>query len=234
MATSVNEVKQLIDYISRKNNSATLNPEQLNLILHRAQMTKFMILYGNPTEYQVDKPVPRIAYEVTQKISDDLRAFKKQPNVILDSAGHLALPSDYVHLISLRYKTGTNVSGVVVPKYIDIKIVDEDKEYYRLGSTIVPPTKKHPIGVLKSNYVQIYPTNITTVQLSYLSQPPKPVWGYTMVNNRPVFNSATSVDLLWPDVVINDIVILALSYVGISIKDGDLSQYTQIQKQQGQ
>lgn len=234
MSTSINEVKQLVDYISRKNNSATLNPEQFNLILHRAQMTKFMELYGNPMDYQVGNPVPKIAYEVTQKISDDLRAFKKQPNVILDRSGHLALPSDYVHLISLRYKTGTNVDGVVVPKYVDIKIIDEDKEYYRLGSGIVAPTKKFPIGVLKSDYVQIYPTNITTVQLSYLSQPPKPVWGYTMINNRPVFNAATSVDLLWPDVVINDIVILALSYVGISIKDGDLLNYTQQQKAQGQ
>ena len=75
--------------------------------------------------------------------------------------------------------------------------------------------------------------NISNVNLSYLSQPPKPVWGYTIVNKRPVFDANTSVDLLWSDVCINDIVIRAMSYVGISIKDNEIISYSQAKIKEG-
>lgn len=233
MAISINEVKNLVDYITRKNNSGALNPDQFNLIIHRAQMTKFMELYGNPLDYQLDKADTKISYDVTQKISDDLRVFKKQTSIILANEGRASLPLDYVHLITLRYIAGTNTNGTAVREYIEIKIIPEDNEFYRLGSKIVPPSKKFPIAVLKSNYLQVYPTNISTVNLSYLSQPPQPVWGYNIVNGRPVFDATKSVNLLWTDVCINDIVIRAMSYVGISIKDNDIIGYSQIKIKEG-
>jgi hypothetical protein len=203
------------------------------MIGHRAQMTKFMELYGNPKEYQVGNPVPRIAYEVTQKISDDLRQFKKTANVILDSQGKANLPSDYVHTISLQYVAALNTDSGVQKQYIPIDVIPEDKEYYRLGSSIVPPTKKYPVAVLKSTYYQVYPIDISTIKISYLSQPVAPVWGYTMVKGRPVYNAATSVDFNWPDVAINDIVTRMCSYIGISIKDNELLEYTQIKEKEG-
>lgn len=230
---SINEVKKLVDYIVRKNNSGYLNPDQFNLIMHRAQMTKFMELYGNPKEYQVENPIPRIAYEVTQKISDDLRQFKKTADMILNSQGRGNLPSDYVHTISLQYVAGLNTSSGVEKQYIPIDVVSEDKEYYRLGSAIVPPTKKYPIAVLKSTYYQIHPIDISVVKLSYLSQPIAPIWNYTIVNGRPVFNAATSIDLNWPDVAVNDIVTRACSYIGISIKDNEILNYTQVKEKEG-
>ena len=229
---NIDQTKQFLEYIARKNNSATLSPSQLNLILDRAQMQKFMELFGNPQEYQVGNPVPRVAYEVTQKISDDLRTFKEEKNVILDN-GRAVLPEDYIHALTISAIVGKNTKDGVKKIYTSFDIVDEDKEVYRISSNIVPPTKEFPIAVLKKDYFQIYPEDLTNVKISYLRRPKMPIWGYTVQSGRPVYDPSQSTDLEWPEQTVNDIIIRACNYIGISIKDGDILGYTQGKIQTG-
>ena len=230
----INQIKKFVDYLVRKNNSAYLNPDQFNLVLDRAQMSKFMELYGNPKEYQPGNPIPRIAYEVTQKISDDLRIFKENFNMLIDNNGQATLPSNYIHAISIGAIAGKNTTpGKSEKQFITVDIIPEDKEYYRLGSVIVPPTKKQPIAVIKDTYVQVYPENMGSVKFSYLRRPVEPVWGYDIVNGRPVYSESKSTNLEWPDQTINDIIIRACNFIGISIKDGDIVSYTQGKTQEG-
>jgi hypothetical protein len=225
---NIDKAKQFLDFIIRKHNSAWLDPEQFNLVINRASQTKFMELYGNPKEY-TQKPLPRVAYELTQKISDDLKPFKAETNIILSSNGQGLYPNDYQHCISIGYTAQQNGNAIKVP----IDIVSQDKELYRLSSAIVPPTKTRPIAILKNNYIQIHPLGISNITFQYLKKPAEAKWGYTLVNNRPVYDPATSVDLEWDEICLNDIIMRAASYIGISIKDRDIMQYAELKRNTG-
>lgn len=234
---TIDDVYKTIQFIVRKNSTGgSINPDQFNLIINRGQMTKFMRSYGNEQEYQPGKPIPRIAFQITQSVTDELKAFIENGNLILDEDGQVHYPDDYVHAIpGLGYKTSVNnASGIgSVLKYVPIEIVDKQFEYYRLSSQIVNPTRTTPICVLNSTSIQFYPINIGPIRFPYLRMPRTAVWGYTMVNGRPVYNAATSVDLEWPDVNINSIIALAVSYIGISIKDSEISGYASNTYNQG-
>lgn len=235
---SINEVKQVVDYIVRKNNSGYLTPDQFNLIINRAQITIFVRKYGSEEDYMPGKPIPRMAFEQTQSVSDDLRKFKEPADLIVDRDGRANYPEGYIHTLSLGYVGGINVSGSIQKNYYPIEVVDQDKEFYRLSSVVVPPTKKFPIAVIKNTYFQFYPTNVGVVKLSYLRLPRNANWGYTLVSNRPVFAATggvngNSVDLEWPGTNINEIITEALTYIGISIKDKDVIQYANQKAQEG-
>lgn len=234
---NIDEVYKTIQFIVRKNTTGGLiDPDQFNRIINRAQMTKFMKSYGNEQEYQPGKPIPRIAFQITQSVTDELKAFIENGNMILDSDGRVDYPGDYVHAIpGLGYKTSVNNSNGVgsTLKYVPIEIVDKQFEYYRLSSGIVNPTRTTPICILENTYMQFYPINIGPVRFPYLRQPVTAVWAYTMANGRPVYDATNSVDLEWPDVNINSIISLACSYIGISIKDGDVMAYSTSSYQAG-
>lgn len=226
---NIDEVYKTIQFIVRKNSTGgSIDPAQFNRIINRAQMTKFMRSYGNEQEYMPGKPIPRIAFQITQSVTDELKAFIENGNLILDSDGQVDYPDDYVHAIpGLGYKTSVNnANGVgTVLKYVPIEIVDSQFEYYRLSSNIVNPTRTTPMCVFKGSYIQFYPKNIGPVFFPYLREPRQAVWGYTISSGRPVYDPTTSVDLEWPDVNINSIISLACGYIGISIKDADVMGY---------
>jgi len=231
---SINDIKDIINIIVRQNTTGgNLDPNQFNLIINRAQITKFMRSYGNPQEYQIGNPVPRIAFQTTQAITDELGIFIKNTDIIVPSTGQLSYPSDYVHLISLGFVTGVNSNGSVISLPRPIEIVNKEFEWYRRSSKIVPPTKLDPIAIEENTYIQLYPVNLGSVKFSYLRQPREAKWAYTIASGRPVYDSANSVNLEWRDNDINSIISLAVSYIGISIKDQEVSQYAELKSQQG-
>ncbi len=234
---NINEVYKTIQFIVRKNTTGGLiNPDQFNLIINRAQITKFMRSYGNEQEYVPGKPIPKIAFEINQTITDELSIFIANANMILDSEGRSDYPNDYVHTIpGLGYKTAinnANGTGSTV-KFVPIEIVDKQFEYYRLASGIVQPTRTNPICIEEGGYLQFYPNNIGPIRFSYLRQPMEAKWGFDLVNNRPVYNASKSVDLEWKDINVYSIIMLACSMLGISIKDNEVQNFAAQQYNMG-
>lgn len=230
---NINEFKNFVEYIVRKKNSGYLSPEQFNMAVNRAQMTKFAELIGD-LKGQNSPSNPKAPIEFNKRVLEDLKQFTNPISINVSRSGQANYPSDYVRWVRFAYKTGKNTSsGSPETLYLPIEVVDEEKEYYKLSSVIVPPTKEYPIVVFKNTYMQFYPTNLGVVQMTYLRQPETANWGYTMTSGRPVYNPATSIDLNWPDIAINDIVTRTCSYIGISIKDADIFNYTQTKSQEG-
>lgn|SRR3990167_11253380 len=220
--TSIDTVKKYVEYLVRKNDSGTLSPDQFNLVINRASKTEFVNRVGNPHQYVPGNSTPQMGFQITQKITEDLKIFQTNANLVINSLGRANYPSNLAYTIpGLGYKTQKNGQTVYSP----IEVLDKDKEYYRLSSKIVPPTRENPLAVFESTYIQIYPTNISNINFPYLRYPVDANWGFTLVNNRPVFNPATSVDLEWEDLTVNDIIINALQSIGISLKDADVLNY---------
>jgi hypothetical protein len=222
--TSINTVKQYIEYLVRKNNSGTLTPAQFNLIINRSQRTEFVNRVGNPHQYAPGQSVPQMGFQITQKITEDLKVFQTNANLIINNQGQSNYPADLAYTIpGLGYKTQKNNETIFVP----IEVLDKDKEYYRLSSKIVPPTKEYPVAIFENTYIQVYPVSISNINFSYLRYPKDAVWAFTLVNNRPVFDPVNSVDLEWEDLVVNDIIIRVMQSIGISIKDAEILNFAQ-------
>jgi len=230
---NINEIYELIRFVSNKAQSGSFTPEQFNLAVNSAQLSLFMERYNNPAEYQPGQPIPRVAYEMTQKISDDLRVFKKLIDLTLDSNGQGTLPPDYIHATSMRFNYIIQKKKVITQIERSIDVVDDDKLGDRLSSNLVMPTKRYPIATFYDTYIQFNPKDLRIVKFTYLRQPLDAIWAFTTVNDRPVYDPVNSVDLEWHPLTHNEIIVRTLSLVGINLREEQLLQYAEMKKSQG-
>ena len=233
MPIDVNELYEFVKFVANKEQSGYIKPDEFNLVADRAQMQFFMERYNNPAEYQPGRPIPRVAFQQSQKVSDDLRIFVTSEDV---SSGDdiSALNDDYVHLVSLRTTTDRHV-----------KLLDDAELGHVLNSALTPPSSTYPVAYIVDDQINIVP-NTTTCTITYLRRPAKPEWVYfqdadgnptdaTGINplTYPVYDEASSTNLEFPDETFNEIAIRILSFVGINLRENQLSQFAELKKQQG-
>ena len=231
MPIDVNELYEFVQFVANKEQNGYIKPDEFNLATDRAQMQFFMERYNNPAEYQPGRPIPRVAFQQSQKVSDDLRIFVTTQN-INDGEDIAALNDTYVHLVSLRTTNGRHV-----------KLLDDSELGHVLNSALTPPTTTYPVAYIVDNKINIEPA--TGCLLTYLRRPQKPNWTYfqdisgnptdSLGNplTYPVFDDANSSDLEFPDETFNEIAIRILSFVGINLRENQLSQFAELKKQQG-
>ena len=105
---TIKEIHDYIVFILNKETTGYVSHNDIDTAIDRGQMSKFMELYGNPKQYQPGRPIPAIAYGQTQKISDDLRFFKRREQFTSTSAGIIEFTNltEYLHLLGV-YVVGT-------------------------------------------------------------------------------------------------------------------------------
>lgn len=220
-----------MDFIIDKQQQAWYSPTEKDDMLHRAQMSWFMELYGNPRTYQPGRYTPPIAYGVSQKINDSLSPFKKVAAFTSNSSGIITLPSDYIHLLALN-TSEVLPSGTVVKR--PVQILNEDELITRLESQLCPVSVSDPIGIENSEKkIQLFPESTQTGKIYYMRMPVAPVYSYTQTGRVITYDNATSVQLEWDEPNVNTIMIKALSFIGINLQAMDLVQIMDIKDKQG-
>ncbi len=63
--------------------------------------------------------------------------------------------------------------------------------------------------------------------------PATPIWAYTLVNNRPVYDAVNSVDCEFPQENLNEFVSRIVSLFGIDMREPAVSQFAAQQQAQG-
>lgn len=225
---NINQVHQYIDFIIKKTNAGGyISPSEKDMVLNRAQIQYFNKLYGNQNDYRYDRPVPKISYAVTEKISNSLSPFITDPIVLtVDSTGKAIIPTDLFQTVVIT-KTINGIEN-------EITRVEQDRVANNLTSYYDAPETSFPIYTQLKTKFQFYPKDLAQVNIVYLKQPTDMVWGYTIgVGGRPVYNSATSVQPEWKDMDMNEIIYLALSYIGVNLKDPEVSQFANVKTQTG-
>jgi len=236
---NINDLYKFVQFISNKEQSGYVKPSEFNMAVDRAQMQLFMERYNNPAEYQPGRPIPRVSYQQTQKISDDLRPFIKKSVKTLASGKLLwSTLNDYIHISSLRINyESTNNCGETTIKKRGVRVVDDAELSSYLDSSILTPTHSYPIAAIYNGYLQLYPDTIDKLEITYLSRPQRPAdgqfWKYNITNNLPVYASSLSTNLAWSDELFNEIAIRVLSFIGINLREVTLSQYAEVKKTQG-
>ena len=230
---TLDQVKKLVETIAAKSNlSGYLSPEDFNHLIRKCSMDRFNALYK--------------VYEETQKVSDDLRPFviTDPDHRTIGSDNYTDLPSDYIHLSSVKVYKVTNVEGSCVPSEHSrpAEVLTDDQWNYRTSSTLKTPSERHPISTIENNKLKVLPSQFGFCRLSYIRKPADPVYdfnlsatagaqylppGSTHDGTNPNFSSgdaSTSVELDWPEQAQWDVAARLLKQLGVSVRSELLIQ----------
>ena len=162
--------------------------------------------------HQPGRPIPPIAYGQTQKISDDLRFFKRREQFTSNSSGIISLTTlsgEYLHLlgvyVSKTLNSVANNSYTINPSFIlfgsgsadknvtkSVKIVSEDQLADRLVSQVAAPSVTSPIGILgdSGEKIQLFPEESHSGFIMYLERPKKPLFSHVVDGRKIVHNGS--------------------------------------------
>jgi hypothetical protein len=191
----LNTIYQVAQTLLNKDQQGYMPPEQFDLLFNQESAALYNQLVGLPEDYKPGAPIPSIGYDLTQVIADALLPFKIPGRLQIGSNGQAPYPSDYVHASSLMVQTVTNGK----PSWRNIKIIVDSELASRLSSSVKPPSLKYPVCTFYNNYIQFYPNNLLWCKFTYLSFPNQASWGFTYVNNEPVYDPTTTVETLWKE-----------------------------------
>lgn len=230
----INEVYKFLQFLSNKDQRGRLTPSDFNLAISRAQNEWVMKTYKNLNQ---TRPTEK-GWQRNQKVTDDLRFLLVEDQVALvDSNGVLSLPSDYLHLSTIRFKRSYLEDGQMKTDIKSADIVNDGEIGSYLSSNIFKKkidSKKFAIAAIYSDHIKIYPNDIQRVDLTYLRVPTTPKWAFTLSQtNKPVYDPVNSVDLDVPEDVFNEIIAMACSYLSINLREPALTQYSEMLKQEG-
>lgn len=225
-------IHDTILFIIRKEQNAFISHEEIDQILDRAQLVLLNQYHTNP---KLPASVQAATYGESQRLDDSLSIFKSKYtfNNGTTSSGIITLPSDYLHLLALYTTTYNSQLGRNV--YSAVQILNESELIERLESQVIPVTSEDPIGIMNSqNKIQLFPEVPSSGAVFYLKRPTPPQFVYTQSGRTITYDSINSVQLAWRDFDILNIIVIALSYIGINISSADIMQFAEIKTQQGQ
>ena len=211
MAYNLNEIYNFMVFIVRKERGVFVTIPEFESTLDNAQIeavSDWFELYGT-----------------TQKIHDAIRKLRSQVQFTSTSDGQVDFASNYLHMIGGAYTvTGSTINS--------IRFVNEDEVALALKSQLRPVSTSLPIAKDTATGFQIYPQVAQTGFYNYLRRPLKPVYGYTTSGRTITYDNATSTQLEFTDVYINNIISIALKFWGINMAEQDIQAFAQNQTQE--
>lgn len=244
MSINIDDFRTFVLNVANKSGKGELpTPAQFNSYAYSALLSWVNDVLGARREYQYGRPVPRVSSDTTQATIDDLRFLKYEADMNVVN-GAISIPDgstvtdrngnvlpEYLRLSTVRGYYYTQTSPTVVKKNeVPVRPVSDDELSLVLDSNVNYPTLKYPVINESSEVLNIYPTTFQYVHLTYFRQPVKPVWAYTTVNNRPVYDAVNSVDLEAPKDAFNEVAMRTLSLLGVNMREADLVQYAEAKK----
>ena len=206
------KIHNWLNFVADKETNGWFSPEELDSALDRAQMFRF----------NERKPF----YAVDQKAQDDLAPFKvtKEFTNADTPLGLLTFPDTYQHLTGLYKQSYNNEQEQV--EYIEVKIYNDDEVAKRLSSQLRKVSQLKPIGQWAGKgKVQFWPKEPNAGVAYYLRRPVAPAMSYAMNGREIEYDEAASVQMEWDDTNIDQIMIKALEFLGISLDNDKLTQY---------
>lgn len=211
MAYNLNDIYNFMVFIVRKERGVFITIPEFESTLDNAQIeavSDWFELYGT-----------------TQKIHDAIRQLRTQVQFTSTTDGQVNFASNYLHMIGGAYTvTGSTINSV--------RFVNEDEVALALKSQLRPVSTSAPIARDTSIGFQIYPQTTQTGFYNYLRRPLKPVYGYTTSGRTITYDNATSTQLEFTDVYINNIISIALKFWGINMAEQDIQVFAQNQTQE--
>lgn len=223
---SLFEIYELVELILNKDYAGNIwSPDRFSQLIKVVNIDKFRKKFGLPEEYQPGRPVPKEYAEITLKNADDMKAFKMFMSNTACPGGLLSYPSNYAHRDQIIYNRTTTIDGVSQSIPRQVEILRETEAAARRSNYTKAPSTKYPIGVMRSNGIQIYPITITAVDFAYWRWPVEPIFNYNQFAGYITYNASTSTEFEWPQDEHTSLVRMILEYMGVNLREGDIVQY---------
>ena len=195
MAVNIDTVYQRVLSIANKEQRGYITPQEFNLFANQAQMDIFEQYFYDLNQFG-RMPSVGIEYsDIDDKIDEKLSIFKTSQSITgtAQTLGNLnsmafSFPTP-AQIGSFMYKIGTiwGEDGST-----EIHKVDHRELTYIVNSPLAQPTFKRPVYVLDNNQISVFPESITSVTFRYIRTPMPATWGYTVVNEKPMYNFGNS------------------------------------------
>lgn len=212
----VNQVYSILRFIVRKNQLGSLSPADFQYAFNTAQRNYYDFLVGRVEQYRYGSAVPRVGLSMTDNIVSRLMPFEQSATVTV-SSGLANKPAGLNKLLAMYTINSYRVYRI-----------EENMFAERIQDSIDPIDEPNAFFVEQNTNWRIYPTTLTTVLVKYLTVPTDVVWNYTLDGSgRPVYNPTGSVDPLWYNNDIDELVGRAAKIIGVSFKEPTLSQFGQ-------
>ena len=227
---NIDTVYQRVLAIANKEQRGYVTPQEFNLFANQAQMDIFEQYFYDLKVFQLGPSNDLTYSDMVDLLQEKIDIFEKyrQP-VSMANNGVGTLP-DYYRMGELY----TNKCG----SWVEIEKINQNEIHHILNSPLTNPTITYPVYVRNSGatevnrnrLIQIYPTTIgsdDSVVFNYIARPATVSWGYTIVNDKPLYNSNASYTThfeLHPSEE-TELIIKILEQAGISIKEPMLAEY---------
>lgn len=220
----VNEIYELIQYIIAKNQQGYLTPDEFNLTINQAQRSYQSYLLGNFQQYSPGRPVARVELGQNSVVRQRLSPSIYNYILSVDTTGFSPYPGDYLQSDAMWSLYG----------FKRVKNVQQDSLWSYYGS-VIDPIATNPIYLIEDVGFRFYPSSTLAARLSYVRNAPDMVWGSVDdANGRPVYSPAHSTQPIWDDASMLEIIVRALSMVGVNLQLSAVLQYSEQIKSQGQ
>jgi hypothetical protein len=220
---NVNDMYRICQFAVNKAQNGYLTPSEFNLIINQAQVSYQDYLLGEFQQYQYGRPQARINYSQNENIRQRLSPLITQATLTINgTSGEAPYPADYVQADAI---TTTTLKRV--------RYVQQDALYSYYNSEI-DPIETNPIYLLEPTGFQFYPITLGIAILTYVKDAPQIVWAYNLVSGRPVYDSGASVQPVWDNVDLLEIIARGLKLIGLNLQDGQVQQYANQVTQTGQ
>jgi len=214
-------------YAAAKNlQDGYISPDDFNTVLMpTAQRSYTDYLKGEYQKYQVNRPIAVVEFGqnemIRQSLSPLIYGTVLSPN---PSSGIAPFPSDFELVDAMWSLYG----------FYNIRFVQQDRQsaWYRSS---IDPILENPIYLINHEGFQFYPENIGNARMSYIRKPPGIIWAYNLdINGLPVYDPINSVDPVWGDFDMLNILVRALALIGVNLQLGVALQYSNEIKNGGQ
>ena len=230
---NVNDMYRICQFAINKAQNGYLTPAEFNLVINQAQTSYQDYLLGEFQQYQYGRPQARVNYSQNENIRQRLTPLITEATLTINSTtGESPYPVDYVQ-----------VDAVVTTDFKRVRFVPQNSLYSYYNSEI-DPVVTNPIYLIEPNKFQFYPKTLGSAVLTYVKNAPDIVWAYTTVSGRPVYAptqtgvgvtpTTGTVQPVWDDVDLLEIITRALKLIGLNLQDGMVSQYANQITQTGQ
>ena len=213
---TVDQVYSILRFIVRKNQLGSLSPVDFQFAFNTAQRNYYDFLVGRVEQYRYGSSVSRVGLSMTDNVVSRLMPFQLSATVTV-SSGLANKPTSFNKLLAMYTPSSNRVYRI-----------EEDMFAERIQDSIDPVDEANAFFVEQNTNWRIYPITLTSLMVKYLTVPTDVIWNFTIDGSgRPVYNPTGSVDPLWYNNDIDEIVARAAKIIGVSFKEPTLSQFGQ-------
>tara|TARA_R110000772_G_scaffold235808_1_gene347467 strand:+ start:44 stop:742 length:699 start_codon:yes stop_codon:yes gene_type:complete len=217
---NIDTVYQRVLAFANKEQRGYVTPQEFNLFANQAQMeilnqyfydvNQFGVRGGNDTEYSD-------MLSVLQEKLSELEVRTIDQPVISGVYDH--------RTISDLYKLGTITTAGDTG--VEIEQVNNNEWYHMRSAPLTRPTLTRPVFVNRIDGLNIYPSTIDKIDISYTKSPNTPSWAYFVVNEKALYNVNDSVNFELHSSEETELIYKILKFAGVAMKRDDIMRAAQ-------